>query len=1032
MRTLRRRTVARSGGGSGRFWVAVAALAMAAGVPTIARPALGQGSITIVTGKVVDKGSQVPLPAVNITDVLTGNQTTTRQDGTYRLAGVRSGQAQIRALRIGYQGVTEKVAIPDSGVVTVDFALSPTNVTLDQVVVTATGEQQRERQSGNSIATINTDSVSKAAVSTFSDLVTAKAAGVQVEQSSGTVGTGARLRIRGSNSVSLANDPLLVVDGVLVDANPQSFPGGQSLTGGQAPSRFDDLNPDDIDNVEVLKGPAASALYGTAGANGVLMVTTKRGVAGHPRWTAHADWGSVGNVAQFPTNYGQVGQLVGGGGRTIGCALVLQALGACIKTPDSLLAWNPLESIYAPFSHGNHRYLFGGSVAGGSDVTRYYVSGDFDNTHGIYPNNFQSKNNGRANLQANPTPNVDLAINAGYLQSRVQLPQNDNNTYSPIASAVLGFPINDPTNHGYAFLLPAVSNNLIARQDVERFTGGGNGTWRPLTWLSINGTAGIDYTSRSDHQLYPTGIIPPAAGGNQSTGVATSNPFQIWTYTTQANASATYNLSPALRSTTSAGSQYTNRVERGTEAQGFGLAAGTGSVAGATNQFSAFEVNQQIVNVGYYGQEQLAWRDKMFLTGALRADDNSAFGQKFKLAYYPSISASWVIGEEPWFPTGAVLSSLRLRSAFGYSGQHPDFQQAQTFYTTIAYRDVGGEVGAVSLGGIGNADLKPERSGEVEGGFDAGFWRDRINLQVTGYSKTTTDALVSVNLPPSLGGITQGSLFGTSTRFVNLGKVTNRGLEVILTGTFIDTRSTRLDITVNDAFNKNKLVSLGPGIAPIRFGLSSITGEFIQRQESGYPLGGFWQQAYTYKDANKDGIIVPSEVTLAPTETFRGNPFPETQLSLSPSLTVLRYIRFATLFDHRGTSFTFNSTAQFRCSLVNPFTNCRAAFDPSTSLAAQAAVAADAVGSDAGFLESTAFWKWRELSVTLSAPQDIASTLRLHSLAFTVAGRNLKTWTKYTGPDPETNFTGQANFDQTDFFTQPILRYWTGRFDITF
>ncbi len=1030
MRTLRRRTVARSSGGSGRFWVAVAALAMAAGVPTIARPVLGQGSITIVTGKVVDKGSQVPLPAVNITDVLTGNQTTTRQDGTYRLAGVRSGQAQLRALRIGYQGVTEKVAIPDSGVVTVDFALSPTNVTLDQVVVTATGETQRERQNGSTVATISADSINKAAVSTFSDLVTAKAAGVQVEQSSGTVGTGARLRVRGSNSVSLDNDPLLVIDGVFVDNNPQSFPSGQNLTGGQAPSRFDDLNPADIENVEVLKGPAASALYGTAGANGVLLVTTKKGVAGRARWTAHADWGSIGNVSKFPANYGQVG--IAGGARTTGCTLVAQALGQCTKVADSLLSWNPLESIYSPFSHGNHRYLFGGSVAGGSDVTRYYVSGDFDDTHGIYPNNFQTKNNGRANLQATPSSSVDFALNAGYLQSRLQLPQNDNNTYSPIASAVLGFPINDPTNHGYAFLLPAVSNNLIARQDVDRFTGGANGTWRPFTWLSLNAIAGIDFTNRADHQLYPTNVIPPAAGGIQSSGLATSNPFQLWTYTTQVNGSATYNLSAGLRSTTSAGTQYTNHQVRGTEAQGVGLAAGTGSVAGATNQFSAFEVNQQIVNVGYYGQEQFAWRDKMFLTGALRADDNSAFGQKFKLAYYPSVSASWVIGEEPWFPTGAVLSSLRLRGAFGYSGQHPAFQEAQTFFTTVAYRDVGGEVGAVSIGGIGNANLKPERSGEVEGGFDAGLWRDRINLQVTGYSKTTTDALVSVNLAPSLGGITQGLLAGTSSQFVNLGKVTNRGIEVVVTGTLIDTRSTRLDLTVNDAFNKNKLVTLGPGIAPIRFGLSSISGEFIQRQESGYPLGGFWQQAYTYADANKDGIIVPSEVTLAPTETFRGNPFPETQLSLSPSLTVFRYFRVSTLFDHRGTSFTYNSTSQFRCSLVFPFTNCQAAFDPRTPLAAQAAVAADALGSDAGFLESTAFWKWRELSVTVSAPQDIASTLRLHSLAFTVAGRNLKTWTKYTGPDPETNFTGQARFDQTDFFTQPILQYWTGRFDLTF
>jgi hypothetical protein len=173
-------------------------------------------------------------------------------------------------------------------------------------------------------------------------------------------------------------------------------------------------------------------------------------------------------------------------------------------------------------------------------------------------------------------------------------------------------------------------------------------------------------------------------------------------------------------------------------------------------------------------------------------------------------------------------------------------------------------------------------------------------------------------------------------------------------------------------------------------------------------------------------------VTLSPTESFRGNPFPEQLLSINPSFTFLRYFKLSTLFDNRNVAFTFNSTAQFRCSLVNPFTNCRAAFDRHASLKDQAAVVADALGSDAGFIEPTAFWKWRELSLTATAPDSWAGRMRVQSLSFTLAARNLHTWTKYTGSDPETNFFGSDNFQTTDFFTQPQVRYVTGRFNITF
>lgn len=985
-----------------------------------------------VAGTVTDRTNHAAVPSAQVQIIGTTRGTLTGSDGHYRLAGVSSGPLVLRVTRIGYAAESRTVTVPTGDIATADFTLAPTQVTLDQVVVTGLGTQQRERENGNAVASIVGDSVSKAAIETFSDLLTAKASNVNITQSSGTIGTGSRIRIRGSNSVTLANDPLLVIDGLQVSNNANSF-SDQFSVGGQTPSRFDDLNPEDIETIEVLKGPAASALYGTAGANGVILVTMKKGLSGRTQWNAHGEYGQVSNAAKFPTNFGQLGTI--GGKPTSHCTIVAQAVGTCTATAP-VRQWNPLASHqFSPFSTNNPRQAMGASVAGGSDVTKYYVSGDYDNIHGVYPNNFQTKNNARADIQSAPSPTFDFGINAGYLQSRAQLPQNDNNQFSPLASGYLGSSSNAGTQHGYLLVTPGVANNLLTYQNVERFTGGANGNWRPLNWLTISGVSGIDFTDRQDRFVIPPGILNPNLFFSQANGQATSNPFQIWSYTTQGTAAAQYDVSSSIHGTSTIGTQYTNQQTRGTFATGLQLIAGTGSVAGTTSQFVASEVgNRQVVTVGFYGQQQLSWRDRLFLTAALRSDDASAFGQNFKLDYYPSVSGSWVIGEEPWFPKGAVVSSFRLRSAFGYSGLHPNFQQAQTFFVSSSYHNplngVANEGGGFLLGGIGNVNLKPERSHEAEAGFDAGLFRDRLNLTLTGYAKATDQALIAVNLPVSGGGVQTGAVAGTATAFRNIGSVTNRGIEIGLTSVLIEGRNTRLDLTVNASMNHNKLITLGNN-PPINVGLSSISGQFIQQQTPGYPLASFFQQSYTYSDKNHDGVITPDEVTVATASTYKGNPFPNQLVSIAPSLTLFRYFKLSTLIDDRTVAYSFDGTRQFRCSLFQ-LRNCQQDYDPKTPLKDQAVIAADAAGTDAGFIENAGFLKWRELSLTMTAPDRWASLAHVRALSFTVAGRNLRTWTKFKGVDPEVNFNGSDNFTVTDFFTQPLVRYWTGRVNISF
>jgi TonB-linked SusC/RagA family outer membrane protein len=995
-----------------------------------------------IVGTVTDGASKTPIPSVQIQIVGSTRGVISGSDGHYRIPGVPSGSTQLRVTRIGYAAATQTVNVPTGDVATADFVLTATQITLDQVVVTGTQTSERERETGNLVAVIQTDSVNKGAVQTFSDLIAAKAAGVEVDQSSGSPGTASRIRIRGNNSISLSNDPLLVIDGVYVDNGSNSFAPGFGI-GGQTVSRFDDLNPDEIENVEVLKGPSASALYGTAGANGVILVTTKKGSAGKAVWTAHGDYGGVYQAAVYPGNFGQVGTTIGGPGAGTafttpfgqpGCTLIAQAEKECAAVADSLVQWNPLMSKNnSPFTTGNARYQFGASVAGGSDVTKYFVSGDYNDEHGVQANSFQSKNNGRANIQATPNSKVDFSINAGYLQSRLDLPQNDNNEASAIANGALGFPVDDPVRHGYFFdITPDQSASIITTQDVERFTGGATGNFRPAGWLTFTGVAGIDVTNRNDYFFAPIGA-EASFNALDGSGTVSSNPFQTAVYTAQFNAAAQYGVTSTIHGTSTVGTQYTNTTLRGTEASGFGLIAGTSSVGGTTSQFAATQVgNNEVVDVGYYAQQQFGWRDKVFITGALRLDDNSSFGNAYIPSFYPSVSTSWVIGEEPWFPKGAIVSSLRLRGSFGFSGQHPGFQQAQTFYNSVtAFVPGAGETPGITLGSIGNNGLKPERSGEFEGGFDLGLWHDRLNFQATGYSKATTDALVAVNLAPSIGGCTVGTCAETSTRFENLGQVDNRGIEMSLTANLIQSRNTRLDFTVNQSYNANKVITLGPGIAPIQFN-SPLTGPNIQRIQAGYSLGAWFQPSYTYTNTN--GIVTPEDVTVASASTFQGNRDPAQLLSLNPQLTIFRYIKISTLFDRQSGFKDLDFSRAFVSSIVEPFQNSQWDYDPHTTLRNQSAVAADAAGTDAGYLEDGSFWKWRELSVRVSAPDVILQRVHMSALSFTIAGRNLRTWTNYQGVDPEINSapTGTNSLSQEEFFTQALVRYWTGRIDITF
>jgi len=458
---------------------------------------------------------------------------------------------------------------------------------------------------------------------------------------------------------------------------------------------------------------------------------------------------------------------------------------------------------------------------------------------------------------------------------------------------------------------------------------------------------------------------------------------------------------------------------RATQAFGAGLLAGTSSLSGTSARFAVSQTNTDNKTIGGLVSEELAYADRFFVTGTVRTDQNSAFGQNFGSITYPAISASWVVNEQSWFPKSNLFNSLRLRAANGRSGQRPNFRDAITYFNEQTVTVNGSDVPGILVGGTGNPNLRPERSTETEFGFDAGFLNQRLGLEVTHYHKRTDDLLVAVPLAPSLGL--------TATQFQNLGAVLNTGWEYQANAKVFDASDARFDVTLTASTTNNKLLTLG--LLPSGKPVPPIIVNSSQQQRVGYALGSYWMRPISFKDANGDGIIARSEITVGDTAVYLGNIFPKTNFSITPNLTVFNWLRFSALIDHKGGFKQFNNTARFRCT----FGNCKASYDKTTPLADQAAdIAASGLGSDAGYVEDASFTKLRELSVTFIASNRLASAFHARGLDLTIAGRNLHTWTNYKGFDPEVNSAAGANFATADFLTIPPSRTFTARVNVNY
>lgn len=1005
------------------------AAALTAVIPSVAAAQTG-----VVSGRVTNAQNDQPLASATVTVAGSALRAVTSANGEYRITGVPAGTRQISASVLGFSTQTRTVTVTAGSTLTTNFALNASAIELGALVVSASGQEQRQREIGNAVTQIDVDSINMAPISNITQLLQGRAAGVAVLQSSGTSGTGARIRIRGSNSISLSNDPLLVIDGVRVSSNTTS----SSLDfAGQDISRLNDINPEEIESIEVLKGPAASALYGTAAANGVIQITTKRGRSGETRWNVYSEMGSIIEPNEYPANVRQLGTVNSSGALTSNCNVTRQVPGGVSPcTPTQVLSYNPLED-HSPFRDGSVR-TFGLSVSGGGQGAQYFVSAESQDENGIYRINELEQINLRGNVTAQVSDDLNLSLKTGYVSNYARLPYNDNAVEGIVSAGLLGcYHTPDEVIPGTT-VVPCTTGGYYGyelekrfafdlHQRVERFIGSMNARYQPLPWLTLNGTGGMDILNRDDTQAVPPNIFTFDDDDDYPLGYRFVLPALIRNFTWNGSGVGAFSLTPSIFSTTTVGTSFYRASASLSSAGGYNLLAGTNSLNAISERFSIGETNTDVKTLGLYGSQQFAWRDKLFVTAAARGDRNSSFGEDLGFIWYPSLSGSWVIAEEPWFPQTAVLSTLRLRSAYGESGLTPGFRTANQFFSpqtgTIRPNpgdDPGGiNTPAVTVGGAGNAALRPERSREVEVGFDAGFLGDRLGLELTYYDKASRDALVSRRLASSLGS--------SSTQTINLGRVSNKGLEALVNARVLDAPNARWDATVTYSTNKNTLEELGEGVEPIIFGI----GGDSQRHEEGFPLGAYFATPIqSFADTNGDGIIALSEIQLGDEAEFRGTPFPKHEASFSSTLTLFEMLRLSALVDHKGGHKLFNSTEEFRCGVL---IQCRGYQDRTAPLDEQAAAVARVLtGTYDGYIEDATFTKLRELSLTLMAPTGMTRRFGMDNISLTLSGRNLATWTDYRGLDPELNSGGQSNFNTFDFLGQPPVRHYVARIDLSF
>jgi TonB-linked SusC/RagA family outer membrane protein len=988
-----------------------------------------QGST--ISGRVTAAGTDEPLSGTRVMLVGTAVATATGGDGRYVLRNVPSGAVEVRVIRVGYTEMKKAATVVAGQTVSLDFVMTQAVLQLSEIVTTATG-QQRRVELGNAVSTLGDvdQKVNTTPVNSLSDLLVAKSPGVIV-LTGGPTGSAPVVRIRGLGSLAttgsgISNAPIYIIDGVRMNAGTIDM-----QTGGTQGSMLSSMDPNEIEDIEIVKGPSAATLYGTDAANGVIVITTKKGRAGPTRWSWYGEAGNIDDRATYPTEYALWSHNATGTPQR--CSLVGWSQGAC--TPDSLTSFSVDMNPATTVIHLGHRNALGMNLNGGLDQVRFFMSGDLQNEIGpmqmpafaqkslldmgtplrdewIHPMAFQSYNL-RTNVSATVNPQLDVVVNAGYSNTNQRLPDLDNSIFDvPLFSAVA----NPGFNHdglgysetgtlgeflnGYGSFSPAQAFQHTHEYGTQRFIGSTNASWRPFAWMSNIGTAGIDL---ADGVLNSTCRFNECTdNGTNRLGRLTNTQNNLRNVSAKLTSNSNWQARSNMTVTTTFGGDYTNLEQDGVSVTGSQLPPGAQTIGSAAIVTANNTLQTVSKTLGLYAQEQVAVNDRLFMTAAARTDQNNAFGTNFQRVVYPKVSLSWIMSDERFFPKFDWLNQFRLRSAYGASGVSPGgtvglrtFSASTNNTNQTPGSATGSNIPGLVASALGNPNLKPERSAELEAGFEADVLNRRAHASLTYYSKKTRDALISQQIASSSGASALSVL-------MNLGSVANSGLELEVNSQLIDRRLFAWDVNVAASHNSNKVLSLGTDAS----GKPNPTiGVGSSRDSVGLPVNAVFSRPYTYSDANSDGIITPNEVTIDPNYHYVGYSSPRDLFSVTNGFDLFnRKLRLTVLTDYKGGFVLLNAFYSFHSTNAMWYAN----QVKSTPLWDQARTVAQSNAknprTDWGYRESGQYWKLRELSAAWTLPNAVTSGIRAHDSQLVFSARNLHTWTGFTGFDPEANY----------------------------
>ncbi len=744
-----------------RSSIAVLALGVLAALGLIAPPAAAQQPTGIVRGTVVQSGTRAPLPNVQVLVTGTRIGAVTNGSGAFSIANVPVGPRRLQARLIGYAPAERGVVVAAGEPVTAEFVLAASATSLDAVVVTGTAGSARRREVGNSISQLDV-TASPEAPTNLSNLLQGRIAGASVQMSGGSAGAGSSIRLRGNSSVALSNQPLVYVDGVRVrsDEYPKNVPpAGSNLRGSNVhASPLNDIDPDDIERVEVIKGAAATTLYGTEAASGVIQIFTKRGKAGKAVWSLQTSQG-VNTERPFGVDDGKECSA------RVGCAKYLYI---------------------NPWLRTGRRQEYTGSVSGGQENgLRYFVSAGLDDNEGVLPKDFERKVAVRGNFGFQPTSKLTVEWNTAYSTDSISNTPAGNNAAGITLNAFrrdrnyFGSANIDTISQVLSYDLSTGINHLILGSRVAL-----------AQTANVNHrlTFGLDRSEVENRNLRPYGFV------SQPTGALSDQRWSSQLLTAEYVGSFERDLG-GLHSNFAWGGQSNTTDTRDLQGYTEGFPGPGVPVVSSGSQWNATEQRIRVITAGFFLQEIIGWKDRLFLTAGLRVDGNSAFGKNLGLQKYPKLSASYVLSEESFWPK--PLGSLKLRAAYGEAGRAPGAFDALRTFTAVGW---GGQP-AFRTNSVGNPNLGPERSRETELGFDAVTLGDRLNVDATFYRTITSDALLPVRQVPSNGFLT--------SQLENVGKLKKQGLELAISGDAFRSAPLTWTAGVTVALNKSEVLSLG-------------------------------------------------------------------------------------------------------------------------------------------------------------------------------------------------------------------------------